>query len=71
MAYVSLPVSVMKAILQILMRSDIVPEEVDKLKIVLFVILNGLPLTLPPLSKLTVIFEVGNRVIICAMMFFI
>lgn len=65
------PGSVIKAILQILIRSDIAPEELAKLKMVLLVILNGLPLTEPPLSKLTVIFEAGYATIICSMMFFI
>lgn len=65
----SLPVSVIKAILQILIRSDIAPEEFARLKIVLLVILNGLPLTEPPLSKLTVMFELGYRAMICSMMF--
>ena len=62
---VSFPVNVIKAILQMLIRSEIAPEELVKLKIVPFVMLPGLPLTEPPLSRLTVMFEVGNVVIIC------
>ena len=66
-----LPVNVTKAILQILIRSDIVPDPFAKLKTVLLVILKGLPLTEPPLSKLTVKFDVGYLVIICCIIFFI
>jgi hypothetical protein len=67
----SRPVSVINAILQILILSEIAPAPLSKLKIVPSVIDKGLPLTLPPFSRLTVIFEVGNVVISCSIIFFI
>ena len=62
---VAFPVNEINAILQMLIRSEIAPEELSKLNMVLFVMLPGLPLTEPPLSRLTVMFKVGNAVIIC------
>ena len=68
---VSVPVSVINAILQILMRSVIIPAGFTKFKIVSSVITNGLPVAEPPLSKLTVICEDGYVVIICSKIFLI